>query len=103
MDSPAAVIPEWDTADRMKKALRQSDVGVQEMADYLDVARNTVSTWINGRIPPSRSTLRLWALRTGVSFEWLCHGDMVPCIPDRNRRNTGSDIMQCLSTILVAA
>jgi len=68
------VIPQWDLADRMRKALRTSDVGVQEMATYLGVARNTVSTWINGRISPSRQTLRLWALRCGVPYEWLVGG-----------------------------
>jgi DNA-binding XRE family transcriptional regulator len=64
-------VPRWDTADRMRKALREADIGVQEMAAYLGVARNTVSTWINGRIEPSTQTLRLWALRCGVSYEWL--------------------------------
>lgn len=64
-------VPRWDTADRMRKALREADIGVQEMAAYLGVARNTVSTWINGRIEPSTQTLRLWALRTGVSYVWL--------------------------------
>lgn len=68
-------VPQWDTADRMRKALRESGVGVQEMADYLGVARNTVSTWINGRIDPSTQTLRLWALRCGVDFGWFT-GDM---------------------------
>lgn len=68
-------VPEWDVADRMRKALRVSGVGVQEMADYLGVARNTVSTWINGKIDPSVQTLRLWALRTGVPFEWLQTGE----------------------------
>jgi transcriptional regulator with XRE-family HTH domain len=63
--------PAWDTADRMRKALRHADMGVQEMADYLGVARNTVSTWVNGRIRPSKQTLRLWALRCGVPLEWL--------------------------------
>lgn len=70
-------VPAWDLADRMRKALRQSGMGVQEMADYLGVARNTVSTWINGRIAPSVQTLRLWSLRTGVPFEWL-RGDDGP-------------------------
>jgi len=65
--------PEWDVADRMKKALRVADIGVQEMADYLGVARNTVSTWINGRITPSKQTLRLWSLRCGVRYEWLAN------------------------------
>ena len=66
----------FDKADRMRRALRVSDVGVQEMADYLGVARNTVSTWINGRIVPNRQTMRLWALRTGVPLEWLETGDL---------------------------
>lgn len=69
-----ATVPEWDLADRMRKALRVSGVGVQEMADYLDVARNTVSTWINGRITPNKQTQRLWALRCGVSYEWISAG-----------------------------
>jgi transcriptional regulator with XRE-family HTH domain len=69
------LVPEFDLADRMRKALRISNVGVQEIADYLGVARNTVSTWINGRIEPSTQTLRLWALRCGVSYEWLRSGE----------------------------
>jgi len=67
---------EFDLADRMRRALRVSDVGVQEMADYLGVARNTVSTWINGRIIPNKQTLRLWAMRTAVPFAWLETGTM---------------------------
>lgn len=74
-------IPEWDLADRMRKALRYAGIGPGEMADYLDVGGNTVSTWINGRINPSKQTLRLWALRCGVDFNWLCHGDSTPCGP----------------------
>lgn len=64
-------VPQWDTADRMRKALRSAGIGVQEMADYLGVTRSTVSTWINGRIAPSTQTLRLWALRCGVPYDWL--------------------------------
>lgn len=67
-------VPVWDVADRMRKALREEDVSVQEMADYLGVKRNTVGTWINGRIQPSTQTLRLWALRCGVDYEWLARG-----------------------------
>lgn len=68
------LVPEWDQADRMRKALRTADVGVAELADYLDVSRNTVSTWINGRIQPSTQTLRLVAIRCGVPFDWLRDG-----------------------------
>lgn len=61
----------------MRKALRQAGISPGEMAAYLGVGGNTVSTWINGRITPSVQTLRLWALRTGVSLEWLA-GDQFP-------------------------
>ena len=61
----------------MRRALRKEHMGVQEMADYLGVARNTVSTWINDRIHPGEQTLRLWSIRTGVPLEWLKHG-LVP-------------------------
>lgn len=81
--------PTWDTADRMRKALREADLGVQEMADYLGVARNTVSTWINGRIEPSMQTLRLWALRTGVSFEWLADIDTGSGTPPKDQLRRG--------------
>jgi len=59
----------------MRRVLRHAGIGVQEMADYLDVDRSTVSTWINDRIEPSTQTLRLWSMRTGVPLEWLRHGD----------------------------
>lgn len=67
-------VPEFDLADRLRKALRESDIGVQTMADYLEVDRGTVSTWINGRIKPSGQTIRLFALRTGVNYAWLKDG-----------------------------
>lgn len=73
-DSETTGVMEWDIADRMRKALRHSGLSVQDIARYLGVSRNTVSTWINGRIEPSLQTLRLWALRTGVPFEWLRYG-----------------------------
>lgn len=75
MSPPAVMVPEWDVADRMRKALRTSGIGVQEIAEYLDVARETVSSWINGRIGPSTQTLRLWAMRCEVAYEWLAFGE----------------------------
>ncbi|WP_158087257.1 helix-turn-helix domain-containing protein, partial [Mycobacterium aquaticum] len=71
-------VPQWDLADRLAKALRVADVSVQQMADYLDVHRNTVSAWINGRTPPSTQSVRLWAMRTGVPYLWLKDGTIRP-------------------------
>ncbi len=73
------VVIKFDLADRMRKSLRVGGVTPGEMADYLAVGGNTVSTWINGRITPSYSILRLWALHTGVPLTWLHHGDLGPC------------------------
>jgi len=52
--------------------LRRAGMGVAEMADYLGVTRGTVGNWTGGRIVPNTQSLRLWALRTGVPYEWLC-------------------------------
>lgn len=46
------------------------------MAAELGVARNTVGNYLAGRTSPARSVLRVWALRTGVPFEWLLNGDI---------------------------
>lgn len=74
-------IPMWDVADRMRKSLRDADVGVTAMADYLEVSRNTVGNYINGHTTASGAILRLWALRCGVSLEWLKHGDPTEPVP----------------------
>lgn len=70
-------IPRWDLADRLRKALREADMSVQDMADFLEISRNTVGSWINGHHRPRPSDLKQWALRTGVSYHWLLHGDGV--------------------------
>lgn len=69
------LVPHFDIADRMRKALRESGIGNQEMADYLGVSRNTVGNYINGRNRPDKRTLMLWALSTGVPFAWLETGE----------------------------
>lgn len=83
-------VPSWDLADRLRKCLRESDMSVQEMADYLEVSRNTVSAWINGRTPPSPQSVRLWALRTGMSYDWLRNGGESIEGPPRPPRNGAS-------------
>lgn len=67
-------VPTWDLADRLRKSLRASGLGVQDVADELEISRSTVSAWINGRNRPSAAALRLWAMRTGVDYHWLRDG-----------------------------
>lgn len=79
-ENPAT--PEWDLADRLRKALRQADVGVQDMADELGLSRNSVSHYLSGRKAPKRSVLVTWALRCGVPVTWIETGDMPSRAPD---------------------
>jgi hypothetical protein len=65
------LVPEWDMADRMRKALRHGGLTVAAMAEYPGVSRQSVENWTGGRIEPGTQTLRLWALRTGLSYDWL--------------------------------
>ncbi len=67
-------IPEWDMADRLAKSLRVAHLSSMEMAEYLEVHRNTVSAWLNGRSEPKRPQLIAWALRTGLSYDWIKNG-----------------------------
>ena len=83
-------VPQFDLADRMRKALRTSGLNQEEMSEYLGVSRNTVSNWVNGHwnTPPKRAYLRLWALRTGVPLEWLEHGEVTPANDEGTREGT---------------
>lgn len=65
---------EPDLADRLAKSLYVSGTSVADMAGYLEVHRNSVGAWLNRRSQPRPANMRLWALRTGVPYEWLRHG-----------------------------
>ena len=69
-----AMALEMDRADRMKKALRVSGLTVNDVADQLEVSRNTVGSWINGRIEPRRTSVMAFAQLTGVPVEWIEFG-----------------------------
>jgi DNA-binding transcriptional regulator YiaG len=66
---------EPDLADRLAKSLRVSGISVGEMAAFLEVHRNTVSAWLNGRAHPNPANMRLWAMKTELPYEWIRHGE----------------------------
>ncbi|MGO3833998.1 MAG: helix-turn-helix domain-containing protein [Microbacteriaceae bacterium] len=66
---------EFDFADRLRKALRVSDMGPGELADSIEVHRNTISNWINGHAAPRPRDIRAVAEQTGVPLEWLLTGE----------------------------
>jgi len=93
MQDVSTIPLEWDVADRMRKSLRASGVGVQDMADYLGMSRNSISNWINGRAVPDHRTLLLWSMKTGAPLSWLEHGDEAPVV----RRQGLEPRTRCLS------
>ena len=64
----------WNLGDRLRKALSVANLSVQDMADELELNRNTVSNYLGGRSTPTAATLKVWALRCGVPLEWLRDG-----------------------------
>lgn len=62
---------QFTRSDRMRKALKYAGIGVGELAERLEVSRNTVSRWINDETQPKWRDLKLFAQATGVELEWL--------------------------------
>ncbi len=67
-------IPEVGLRQRLWLSLDYAKVKPGEMAAELGVSTDTVANYIRGRTRPRLSTLKVWALRTGVPFAWLAHG-----------------------------
>lgn len=67
---------EWDLVDRLHKSLRLAGLKPGQMADHLDVHRNTVGGWLRGR-QMTKATLLAWAAKCSetspisITFEWL--------------------------------
>lgn len=68
-------IPALTRGWRMRMALAHAGVSVGDMADYLEVDRNTIGRWTGDKGPVKRSILLLWAMRTNVSLAWLENGE----------------------------
>lgn len=68
-------IPQFELSDRLRKSLEYANVNVEEMAEYLEVHPTTIRNWVGGRTRPRASDVKLWAMRTGVPYSWLAHGE----------------------------
>lgn len=70
-DNGATTRYELDFGERLWLALRRSGVSVQQAADEIEVSRNAVGSWINGRNRPRPRDLRAFARVTGFPVQWL--------------------------------
>lgn len=71
-------IPEWTIADRLRKARESAGYGQTDFAAHTSMARATISAAENGHRVPSKANMRLWAMATGVPFEWIVNGETPP-------------------------
>jgi transcriptional regulator with XRE-family HTH domain len=92
-------IPQWTLGWRMQRSLAHADITVSEIARDLGVSRATISRWLNDRgAPPRAIYVKEWALRCGVSCEWLRADEELP-VPTR----TGGISSRRTLTLLVSA
>lgn len=79
MSSPALInaagqVPQFDVHDRARKARTFAGMERQDLADATGISVGTISNVETGKVTPRRSTIMLWALATGVDYEWLSTG-----------------------------
>lgn len=67
-------LPEFDLADRLRKAREWADLDQTELATRMGVSRGTISNNELGKTEPRLIVIRAWALATGVPIEWLMTG-----------------------------
>lgn len=67
-------VPEWTVSDRLRKAREAAELEQKELSEVSGISRSTISAVENGK-RPSRATVRLWAMATGVPLEWIERGD----------------------------
>lgn len=71
----AGAVPTLSLAQRLRVAREFANFDQTQLAARTGVARGTVSALEQGHRPPSRATLNLWAMATGVSLEWIRNGE----------------------------
>jgi transcriptional regulator with XRE-family HTH domain len=91
--------PTWQRTDRLIKARKLTGLTQSRFAAEINVHRNTVVNYENGR-EPQDDVLQRWATRAGVSFTWLRDGvgvspsdEVIPLSPWSGSGRRASDSM----------
>jgi transcriptional regulator with XRE-family HTH domain len=75
-------VPTWSVSDRLRKAREHAGLDQDQLARFAALSRATISAAENGRTHLRSSSMRLWAISTGVSLEWLETGEAPPADAD---------------------
>lgn len=68
-------IPEWNTADRVRKARESAGMKQDELASRIGMSRGGLAKIEQGKSAPRRTTIIAIAFATGVALEWLEYGE----------------------------
>src|SRR5258708_5465214 len=98
----AGHVPQWTVGDRMRKAREDAQLNQSDLAGKVEIARSSIVNYETDRRMVSRPVLIAWSLVTGVPYEWLCHGDTLPCGPQGRRSDGFANKMHKLPTRDVA-
>jgi len=75
MRNDQGAVPQWHTGDRLRKAREAAGLTQQQLAEFVEISRATVSAYENNAKKPSGPFLVVWAARTGVSKDWIRTGN----------------------------
>lgn len=68
-------IPDFEMRHRLQLAREFAGYSREQLADAMEVSRNTVYNAEAGRTHPRKLVLNAWALATGVPVSWLLTGE----------------------------
>lgn len=89
--------------DRMREARKSTGASQGELAEVLEVSRQTIHDWETDKRRPSKIAIVAWAMVTGVGSEWLLTGEGTlevkreSSVP-HNRRSTDSRCVALFGT-----
>ena len=94
----------WTMLDRLRKARESAGLLKEELAERLEVSRNTIGNYESGKVRPQPVVVKMWALVTGVPVEWIRTGHEPPvdlcAIRDSNPEPAGMESPQVEGKIL---
>lgn len=74
--APDGSIPEFTLGDRLRKAREFAGIDMRDLAQMIDIHRQSVARYEQGQAIPRRPVMLSWAISTGVSLEWITSGEI---------------------------
>jgi DNA-binding XRE family transcriptional regulator len=65
------VVPEFTVGDRLRKARQLTELTTRQFAEEIGVSQKTITDAEGDRRATRKIVMRAYAMRTGVSLEWL--------------------------------